>query len=171
MSSSVYLKVRSWADGNLTSDLSSRTHRLLSSEQIGPLFLPVGTCSWWWLHLELCSLLLLWVDINLHLVTANKIWPTYWKQCSALTIICWSSLHFTWTPTFGEFMHIIRLVELWSFMSSPLRYITPPHRWRAGSPGGGIQWGVWANLGGVSQSAYWHPTNNYWFALLLSFFL
>jgi hypothetical protein len=20
---------------------------------------------------------------------------------------CWSALHFTWTPTFGEFMHII----------------------------------------------------------------
>jgi hypothetical protein len=22
-------------------------------------------------------------------------------------LFCWSALHFTWTPTFGEFMHII----------------------------------------------------------------
>jgi hypothetical protein len=22
-------------------------------------------------------------------------------------LFCWSVLHFTWTPTFGEFMHII----------------------------------------------------------------
>jgi hypothetical protein len=45
-----------------------------------------------------------------------------------------------------------QLVELWSFVSSPLRYINP-HKWRAGSPGGGLLQGVRAILGGVSLSA------------------
>jgi hypothetical protein len=47
---------------------------------------------------------------------------------------CWSALHITWTPTFGEFMHTgsPQLVELWSCVSSPLLSHTPPqekNRW------------------------------------------
>jgi hypothetical protein len=42
-----------------------------------------------------------------------------------------------------------QLVELWSFVSSLLRYITP-HRRRIGGPGGGLQWRVRAYLDGVS---------------------
>jgi hypothetical protein len=34
------------------------------------------------------DILFYWDGIYLYLVTANKIWPTYYKQCSVLTIIC-----------------------------------------------------------------------------------
>jgi hypothetical protein len=47
-----------------------------------------------------------------------------------------------------------QLVELWSFVSSLLWYITP-HMRRTGSPGGGLQRGVRAYLGAVSQSTLW----------------
>jgi hypothetical protein len=47
-----------------------------------------------------------------------------------------------------------QLVELWSFVCSPLQYITP-HRRRTGGPGGVVLWGVRVDLGGVSQSALW----------------
>jgi hypothetical protein len=47
------------------------------------------------------------------------------------------------------------LVELWSFVSSHLRYINPPHRRRAGGPGGAAQRGVRFDLGDVSQSTLW----------------
>jgi hypothetical protein len=53
--SSVYLQVGSWADGNQTSDLSLRTHWLLSTDQIGLQFEAEGTCSWQWLHSKLCN--------------------------------------------------------------------------------------------------------------------
>jgi hypothetical protein len=52
-------------------------------------------------------LFLLWFGIYLHLVIANKIWPTYKKEMLGFNPYCWSALHITWTLTFGEFMHII----------------------------------------------------------------
>jgi hypothetical protein len=49
-----------------------------------------------------------------------------------------------------------RLVELWSFVSSHLQYITPlTHRRRTGGPGGAGQRGVRIDLGGFSQSTLW----------------
>jgi hypothetical protein len=47
---------------------------------------------------------------------------------------CWSTLHITWTPTFGEFMphYSPQLVEWWTCVSSPLLSHTPPqekNRW------------------------------------------
>jgi hypothetical protein len=46
----------------------------------------------------------------------------------------WWALHFTWAPTFGEFMshYSPQLVERWSCVSSPLLSHTPPqekNRW------------------------------------------
>jgi hypothetical protein len=40
---------------------------------------------------------------------------------------CWSALHFTWTPTFGEFMHIIphNLLSYERMWAHPC-YLTPP---------------------------------------------
>jgi hypothetical protein len=39
------------------------------------------------LFINFVLLFLLWFGIYLHLVTANKIWPTHKKQCLALTPI------------------------------------------------------------------------------------
>jgi hypothetical protein len=36
-----------------------------------------------------------------------KFWPTYKSNAQLQPLFCWLALHFTWTPTFGEFMHII----------------------------------------------------------------
>ena len=52
-------------------------------------------------------LLLLWFGIYLHLVTANKILTNLLKAMLSFNPYCWSALHITWAPTFGEFMHII----------------------------------------------------------------
>jgi hypothetical protein len=96
-------------------------------------------------------LCLLWFGIYLYLVIANKISPTYLKQCSALNLYCWSTLHITWTPTFGEFMphYSPQLVERWTCVSSPLLSHTP-HRRRTCGSGGATRRGVWSDLGGVS---------------------
>ena len=69
---------------------------------------------------------------------------------------CWLALHITRTPTFGEFMPTgsPQLIELWSCVSSPLLSHTP-HRRRTGGSGGATPWGVWSNLGGVSQLTLW----------------
>jgi hypothetical protein len=52
-------------------------------------------------------LLLLWFGIYLHLVTANKNLTNLLKAMLSFNPYYWSALHITWTPTFGEFMHII----------------------------------------------------------------
>jgi hypothetical protein len=69
---------------------------------------------------------------------------------------CWSTLHITWTPTFGEFMphYSPQLVERWTYVSSPLLSHTP-HRRRTGGSRGATQRGVRLDLGGDSQSTLW----------------
>ena len=47
-----------------------------------------------------------------------------------------------------------QLVELWTYVSSPLLSHTP-HRRRIGGSRRATQRGVWLNLGGVSQLTYW----------------
>jgi hypothetical protein len=70
---------------------------------------------------------------------------------------CWSALHITWTPTFGEFMshYSPQLVERWTCVSSPLLSHTPPHRRRTGGSRGAAYRGVRFDLGGVSQLTFW----------------
>jgi hypothetical protein len=48
-----------------------------------------------------------------------------------------------------------RLVELWSFVSSHLRYINPTYKRRTCGPRGAAQRGVRLDLGGISQSTLW----------------
>jgi hypothetical protein len=69
---------------------------------------------------------------------------------------CWSPLHITWTPTFGEFMHIIphNLLSDEHVWAHPF-CLTPLHRRRTGSSRGATQRGVWLDLGGVYQSTLW----------------
>jgi hypothetical protein len=69
---------------------------------------------------------------------------------------CWSALHITWTPTFGEFMphYSPQFVERWTCVSSPLLSHTP-HMRRIGGSRGATQRGVRFDLGGVSQLTYW----------------
>ena len=69
---------------------------------------------------------------------------------------CWSALHFTWIPTFGEFMphYSPQLVERWTCVSSPLLSHTP-HRRRTGGSRGVTHRGVRFDLGGVSQLTFW----------------
>jgi hypothetical protein len=50
---------------------------------------------------------LLLFGIYLHLVIANKILTNLLKVMLSFNPYNWSALHITWTPTFGEFMHII----------------------------------------------------------------
>jgi hypothetical protein len=102
-------------------------------------------------------LLLLWFGIHLHLIIANKILTNLLKAMLSFNPYCWSALHITWTPTFGEFMHTgsPQLVELWSCVSSPLLSHTPPHRRRTCVSRGATQRGVWSDLGGISQLTYW----------------
>jgi hypothetical protein len=52
----------------------------------------------------------------------------------SFNLYCWSALHITWTPTFGEFMphYSPQLVERWTCVSSPLLSHTPAqekYRW------------------------------------------
>jgi hypothetical protein len=69
---------------------------------------------------------------------------------------CWSTLHITWTPTFGEFMHIIphNLLSDEHVWAHPC-CLTPPHMRSAGGSRGATQRGVWFDLGGVSQLTFW----------------
>jgi hypothetical protein len=52
-------------------------------------------------------LLLFWYGIYLNLVITNKNLTNLLKAMLSFNPYCWSALHFTWTPTFREFMHII----------------------------------------------------------------
>jgi hypothetical protein len=52
-------------------------------------------------------LLLLWFSIYFHLVIGNKNLTSLLKAMLSFNPYYWSALHITWTPTFGEFMHII----------------------------------------------------------------
>jgi hypothetical protein len=72
--------------------------------------------------------------IYLYLVTANKNLTNLLKAMLSFNPYCWSALHITWTPTFGEFMphYSPQLVERWTCVSSPLLSHTPPqekNRW------------------------------------------
>jgi hypothetical protein len=68
----------------------------------------------------------------------------------------WEALHFTWTPTFSEFIHIIphNLLSDEHVWAHPC-CLTPPRR-RTGGSGGATPRGVWLDLGGVSQLTLWH---------------
>ena len=72
-------------------------------------------------------LLLLRFGIYLHLVTANKILTNLLKAMLSFNPYCWPALHITWTPTFGEFMHIIphNLLSDEHVWAHPC-YLTPP---------------------------------------------
>jgi hypothetical protein len=50
---------------------------------------------------------LFWYGNYLHLVIADKNLTNLLKAMLSFDPYCLSALHFTWTPTFGEFMHII----------------------------------------------------------------
>jgi hypothetical protein len=80
------------------------------------------------LFINFLLLLLLWFSIHLHLVIANKIWPTYKSNAQLQPLFCLSALHFTWTPTFGEFMphYSPQLVDWWTCVSLSLLSHTPP---------------------------------------------
>ena len=69
---------------------------------------------------------------------------------------CWSALHITWTPSFGEFMphYSPQLVERWTCVSSPLLSHTPPTGGSGGSRGATHR-GVRLSLGGISQLTLW----------------
>jgi hypothetical protein len=71
-------------------------------------------------------------------------------------LYCWSALHITWTPTFGEFMHIIphNLLSDEHVWAHPC-CLTPPHRRRTGGSRGATQRVVRLDLGGVSQLTLW----------------
>jgi hypothetical protein len=109
------------------------------------------------LFINFVLLFLSWFGIHLHLVTANKILTNLLKVVLSFNLYYWSTLHITWTSTFGEFMDTgsPQLVELWSCVSSPLLSHPPPHRRRTGGSGGATQWGVWSDLGGVSHLTLW----------------
>jgi hypothetical protein len=69
---------------------------------------------------------------------------------------CWSALHITWTPTFGEFMHTGFPTTCWAMIMCELALaVSHPHRRRTGGSRGATQRGVWSDLGGVSQLTYW----------------
>jgi hypothetical protein len=102
-------------------------------------------------------LCLLWFGIYLYLVTANKILTNLLKAMLSFNPYCWSALHITWTPTFGEFMphYSPQLVERWTCVSSPLLSHTP-HRRSTGGSRGATQRGVQFDLGGVSKLTSLH---------------
>jgi hypothetical protein len=69
---------------------------------------------------------------------------------------CWSTLHITWAPTFGEFVHIIPHnllsdLHVWAHHCC----LIPPHRRRTGGSRGATQRGVRFDLGGVSELTLW----------------
>jgi hypothetical protein len=99
---------------------------------------------------------LLWFGIHLYLVTANIILTNILKAMLSFNPYCWSALHFTWTPTFCEFMshYSPQLVERWTCVSSLLLSHTPHRRRTCGSRGAAYR-GVRFDLGGVSQLTFW----------------
>jgi hypothetical protein len=70
------------------------------------------------LFINFVLLFLLRFGIYLHLVTANKNLTNLLKAMLSFNPYCWSALHITWTPTFGEFMHII-----------PHNFLSDEHVW------------------------------------------
>jgi hypothetical protein len=71
---------------------------------------------------------------------------------------CWSALHFTWTPTFGEFMPTGFPTTCWAMIMCELTLAVShhhPHRRRIGGSRGATQRGVRSDLGGVSQLTLW----------------
>jgi hypothetical protein len=59
-----------------------------------------------------------------------------------------------------------QLVERWTCVSSPLLSHTP-HRRSTGGSRGATQWGVWLDLGGVSQLTLWRQ----WWTLVCFIFI
>jgi hypothetical protein len=77
------------------------------------------------------------------------------KAMLSFNLYCWSALHITWTPTFGEFVHIIphNLLSNEHVWAHPC-CLTPPHRRRTSGSRGATQRGVRFDLGGVSQLTF-----------------
>jgi hypothetical protein len=70
---------------------------------------------------------------------------------------CWSALHITWTATFGEFIPTGFPTTYWSMIMCEITLaVSHPHRRRTCGLGGATHWGVWSDLGGVSQLTLWH---------------
>jgi hypothetical protein len=93
---------------------------------------------------------LLWFGIYLHLVTANKFLTNLLKAMLSFNPYCWSALHITWTPTFGEFMphYSPQLVEQWTCVSSPLLSLTPTQEKN--------RWFKWSHVSRSSIRSRWH---------------
>jgi hypothetical protein len=70
---------------------------------------------------------------------------------------CWSALHTTWTPTFGEFMPSGFHTTCWAMIMCELTLAVshPLQRRRTGGSRGATQRGVWSDLGGISQLTLW----------------
>jgi hypothetical protein len=69
---------------------------------------------------------------------------------------CWSALHITCTPTFGEFIHTDFPTTCWAMIMCELTIaVSHPHRRRTCGSRGATQRGVWSDLVGVSQLTYW----------------
>jgi hypothetical protein len=70
------------------------------------------------------------VGIYLHLVIANKNLTNLLKAMLNFNHYYWSTLHITWTPTFGEFMHVIphNLLSNEHVWAHPCCLTPPPHR-------------------------------------------
>lgn len=69
---------------------------------------------------------------------------------------CWSTLHITWTPTFGEFMLTGFPTTCWAMIMCELTLVVshPAQEKTCGSRGA-TQRGVRSDLGGVSQLTLW----------------
>jgi hypothetical protein len=79
--------------------------------------------------------------------------------------LLWLALHFTWTPTFGEFMHIIphNLLSDEHMWAHPC-CLTPPHNSRTGTTG----WGAWRMLRCVRERSRTSSPSQLWVAGSLS---
>jgi hypothetical protein len=77
------------------------------------------------------------------------------KALLSFNLYYWSALHIAWTPTFGEFIHIIphNLLSDEHVWAHPC--CLTPHRRRTGGSRGATQRGVRFDLGGVSQLTFW----------------
>jgi hypothetical protein len=98
-----------------------------------------------------CNPLFSWVDINLYLVTANKILTNLLKAMLSLNHYLLISLTLHMSPTVSELIHIISHT-CWAMNVCELTLAIIPHRWRVGTAGGGLQRWVWRDIGVVFRT-------------------
>jgi hypothetical protein len=76
----------------------------------------------------------------------------------------WSALHITWTPTFGEFIHIIPHYLLNDKLMWAHPYCLTPHMSKTGTTG----WGAWRMLRCVRERSRSSSPSQLWVARSLS---